>query len=174
MGISVHTGWGACVVVKGSPAKFDIVFNQIIQILGDAERFCYHRAAEMDASAAEAWMRRVRRKAVTSARKGLAAAAALGPKVCGIVAKEGEICGLSHVLASHPRMHSSEGLFYRDVLREACSIPTRIVAPLALDPSKLGKLPAQPWGRDQKLAVLAAWAASQGWAAVGSRCSGRP
>jgi hypothetical protein len=35
--ISVHTGWGACVLVGGSIASPEIVANQVIEILGDSE-----------------------------------------------------------------------------------------------------------------------------------------
>ena len=51
---------------------------------------------------------------------------------CGrvaLIAKQGVIGDLRQVLASHPRMHSAEGFFYRDVLIEACGIPTRIISP---------------------------------------------
>jgi hypothetical protein len=34
--------------------------------------------------------------------------------------------------------------------------PVRVISPAALDATKVGKL-ARPWGRDQKLAALAAW-----------------
>jgi hypothetical protein len=61
-------------------------------------------------------------------------------------------------LAAHPRIHTAEGCFYRDVLAEACPIPVRIVPPKTLDDSKVGKIAPAPWGRDQRLAALAAWA----------------
>lgn len=77
--------------------------------------------------------------------------------MCAIVAKDGDAGDLDEVLASHPRIHTAEGRFYRDVLRDACPIPVRLVPPSSLDPSRVGKLAAAPWGRDQKLAALAAW-----------------
>ncbi|HEX3849295.1 MAG TPA: hypothetical protein VHV81_18075 [Steroidobacteraceae bacterium] len=157
MGITVHTGWGACVVVAGTPANPEILSSEIIDIVDGAQRFCFHQAAEMEGNAAGSWLARVRGEALASARRALAAAEEMSPQICAIVAKEGEIGDLAQVLASHPRVHTAEGLFYRDILREACSVPTRIVAPRSLDPSKLGKLPVKPWGRDQKLAALAAW-----------------
>ena len=79
--------------------------------------------------------------------------------VCAIVAKEGRPGNLAAVLASHPHIHTAEGYFYRDVFREACTVPVNIVPPSSLDVSKVGKLAAPPWGRDQKLAALAAWSA---------------
>ena len=73
IGISVHTGWGACVLVGGSIASPEIVANQVIEILGDLERFCFHIAAAMERTAAEEWIARARRKAVANARRALAA-----------------------------------------------------------------------------------------------------
>jgi hypothetical protein len=55
------------------------------------------------------------------------------------------------------RIHMAEGLFYRDVFRDACQIPCRIVPPASLDLTAVGKLATRPWGQDQKLAALAAW-----------------
>ena len=39
LGVCTHTGWAACVVVGGTPATPEIVANELIEILGDAERF---------------------------------------------------------------------------------------------------------------------------------------
>jgi hypothetical protein len=66
IGISVHTGWEACVLVGGSIASPEIVANQVIEILGDSERFCFHIAAAMKRPAAENWIDRARRKAVVN------------------------------------------------------------------------------------------------------------
>jgi hypothetical protein len=162
MGISVHTGWGACVVVGGSLARPEIVANGVIDILGDSERFCFHMAAEMKRVAAEKWIADVRRKAIANATRALSLLVAKNVSVCAIVAKDGEVGDLDEVLASHPRIHAAEGCFYRDVLRDACTIPVRVVPPASLDPSKVSKLAAPPWGRDQKLAALAAWAVMPG------------
>ncbi|HEX7079616.1 MAG TPA: hypothetical protein VF329_01205 [Gammaproteobacteria bacterium] len=156
LGISLHTGWGACVVAGGSPAAPEIVANEIIEILGDSERFCFHIAAEMKAAEAERWIARARDKAVANAARALAPLVARA-SICALVAKGGSAGTLEAILASHPRIHTAEGCFYRDAVREACTIPVRLVPPRALDPSKVGKLAPPPWGKDQKLAVLAAW-----------------
>ncbi|HEV8321666.1 MAG TPA: hypothetical protein VG389_08645 [Myxococcota bacterium] len=159
LGISPHTGWAACVVVGGSLSKPEIVVSQVVELLGDAERFCFHMAAEMERAAAEKWIARVRKKALASARRALAPLVA-GPVIeCAIVAKPGEPGDLDYVLAAHPRLHTAEGCFYRDVFRDACPIPVRLIPPRSLDAGKVGKLAPPPWGRDQKLAALAAWAA---------------
>lgn len=160
IGISVHTGWGACVLAGGSPARPEILFNEVIRILGDDERFCFHMAAEMNPGEAGRWIARIRRKAIRNARKALAPFAKRA-RVCAIVAKLGEPGALAEVLASHPRIHTAEGCFYRDVLREASPVPARIIPPSQLDISGIGKLAPPPWGRDQKLAAAAAWVALQ-------------
>lgn len=157
IGISVHTGWGACVVVGGSPRKPEIVANTVIQILGDSERFCFHMAAEMERATARKWIARVRKKATANARRALAPLLTQEVSVCAIVAKEHDAGDLDGILAAHPRIHTAEGCFYRDVFRDACPIPVHVVPPASLDPSKVGKLAKSPWGRDQRLAALAAW-----------------
>ena len=51
IGISIHTGWGACVLVGGSIASPEIIANPVIEILGDSERFCFHIGAAMKRTA---------------------------------------------------------------------------------------------------------------------------
>ena len=156
IGISPHTGWAACVVVGGSLPKPEIVANEVIDILGDEERFCFHMAAEMKPDAAAKWIAEIRRKASANARRVLAPLVKQ-VDVCAIVARDGDAGDLATVLASHPRIHTAEGQFYRDVLRQACAVPVHLVAPKSLDISAVGKLAPAPWGKDQKLAALAAW-----------------
>jgi hypothetical protein len=157
MGITLHTGWGACVIVGGSLHQPEIVANDIIEMLGDEERFCFHRAADMDYAAAEQWIAQARDKAIENARRTLCGLLARDVSVCAIVAKDGIAGDLRTVLRSHPRIHSAEGFFYRDIIRSACTVPVRLVPPASLDASTVGKLAPAPWGRDQKLAALAAW-----------------
>jgi len=149
-------------VVRGSQRKPEIVANEVIHVLGDEERFCYHMAAEMKRDAAEEWLARMRTKALTNAKRGLASLVGEEAFVCAIVAKLGEAGELGAILAAHPRIHTAEGCFYRDVFRDACPGPVHVVPPSSLNPAKIGKLPTRPWGKDQKLAALAAWTAEGG------------
>ena len=71
LGISVHTGWAACVVVGGSLSKPEIVANQRVEVLGDAERFCFHMAAEMKRAEVEKWLAGLRKKALANAKRAL-------------------------------------------------------------------------------------------------------
>lgn len=157
LGVSIHTGWGACVVVAGSPTKPEIIANARVDVLGDDERFCFHMAADMRHSEAEAWLAKARKKALANAKQALEPLLALGVERAAIVAKAGATGALERVLESHPRLHTAEGYFYRDVFREACGVPAVIVPPASLDISGIGKLAGPPWGRDQKLAALAGW-----------------
>jgi hypothetical protein len=157
IGISIHTGWGACVVVGGSLRAPEIVANEVIEILGDSERFCFHLAAKMKRAAAEEWLTQARTKALANARQALVRLAKDKVSACALVARDGDAGELGDVLASHARIHAAEGCFYRDVLRAASPVPVRLVSPSSLDPSTVGKLAPPPWGRDQKLAALAAW-----------------
>jgi hypothetical protein len=160
IGISIHTGWAACVVVAGSLRQPQIVANKVVELLGDPERFCFHRAAEMERSAVQEWLKNVRTRALAQARNELAPLLTQHVSVGAIVAKDGELAALEAILATHMQIHFAEGLFYRDVFRAACRIPCHIVPPASLDTTAVGKLATKPWGRDQKLAALAAWQVS--------------
>lgn len=157
LGISIHTGWAACVVVGGSLHKPEVTANVIVDVLPRAERFCFHAAAEMAHADAAVWIERMRRQAVVNARQAIAPLVALEVRACALVAKPGELGNLAEILASHARIHAAEALFYRDIFRDACSVPVSIVPPSLLDTATVGKLGRPPWGRDQKLAALAAW-----------------
>lgn len=157
IGICVHTGWGACVVVGGSPRKPEIVGNKVIELLGDEERFCYHRAATMKPALAQEWLGRMRSKALLQARKELSLLLEQQVRVGAIVAREGTPPDPDTVFSTHLRIHAAEGFFYRDIFRDACQLPCRVIPPDSLDVATLGKLAVKPWGRDQKLAALAAW-----------------
>lgn len=143
-------------VVGGSPSGLEVIANERIELLGNSERFCFHMAAELPRAGVARWLAQARAKALANARRALAPLFAQQVCACAIVAKLGDAGNLDEVLASHPRIHTAEGCFYRDVLRDACSIPVSLIAPASLDPSKLGKLAGPPWGKDQKLAALAA------------------
>ena len=106
------------------------------------------------------WLEKVRAQALAQARNELSPLLTQHVSVGAIVAKDGALPALEAILATHMQIHSAEGLFYRDVLRAACRIPCHIVPPASLDPTAVGKLTTKPWGRDQKLAALAAWQVS--------------
>ena len=147
-------------------ARPRIELRERIQLLGDAERFVFHRAAEMKLDDAKAFVAQVRREgraaAVRALRQVVAERELAG---CAIVAGAAEMPPLAQVVASHPMIHTAEGLFHRDVLRaaaEAMGLSVRIVTPKSLDPKSaqlaaVGRAVGKPWNNDVKLGTLAAW-----------------
>jgi hypothetical protein len=174
IGLSVHTGWAACVVASGSLRAPRIHARERLQLLPDRERFVFHRAAEMDLAEAKRSVARAGERAFGAAAAAIAQltwrarAAGDDPVACAIAGKQTPMPqSLEEILAAHARIHAAEGCFYRDILRraaEAHGLPVRMVAPDALglgDAAALlaeaGRAAGKPWAKDQKLAALAAW-----------------
>jgi len=185
IGLSVHTGWAACCVVSGDVRSPEVLARQVVEMLGDAERFVFHRAAEMSPADAGRSVTRARQRAVRTARGALDGLVdrirAQGRAIarCAIVARRGAMPPLEEVVRAHPRIHTAEGIFFRDVLQEAAGsrrLATHVFPPKELDalaasamaipPAQLAKLLAgmgkslgPPWGKDEKMASLAGWTA---------------
>jgi hypothetical protein len=172
----MHTGWAACVLVSGSLRAPRVLERERVELVGDPERFVYHRAAELATREAERAIASARRDAERRARDALAefaahaARAGAGLVACGIAAKDTPMpAALDEIVAAHPRIHVAEGCFYRDAWRDAARserLPSRVIAPRELESSAaraavdaLGKIVGRPWAKDQKLAALAALAA---------------
>ena len=143
----------------GSLQKPEIVANQVIELLPERERFCYHRAATMTSDAAREWLAGVRAMALARARIELSPLLRQGAAISVLVAREGDVSDFATAVSTHLRIHSAEGFFYRDIFRDACQLPCRVVAPSSLDITRIPKLATKPWARDQKLAAAAAWRA---------------
>jgi hypothetical protein len=166
IGLCVHTGWAACVLAGGDVRSPRVVVREHVELAGDPERFVFHRAAEMKPAEAARSVAQLRLDAIGRATGVLHRLAGTGPLAgCAIVAKRGRIPELAEVVASHPRIHTCEGLFYRDVLLDAAreaGLDPRVVVPSDLDPNApavaaAGRVVGKPWNRDWKMASLAAW-----------------
>ncbi|HEY6459639.1 MAG TPA: hypothetical protein VIY73_05790 [Polyangiaceae bacterium] len=166
LGITVHTGWAACVVAGGSLRDPRVVVREHVELLGDPERFVFHRASEgrpADAPRAVAAAR------VTATEVAVRVLRRLneehGIARCAVVAKAGAMPELTDVLASHPRIHACEGMFYRDVIlaaAEASGMKSQLVLPSSLDTTSkavtaAGTIVGKPWSAEWKAAALAAW-----------------
>jgi hypothetical protein len=169
LGLSVHTGWAACVLAGGSLRDPHVEAREHIALVADdAARFVFHRAAEMKRADAAPFLVRARRDAVDRAA-AVFRRLVEGREVraCAVVAKAGAMPELEVVLASHPRIHAAEGIFYRDVISEAAKaagVRSHVVAPSELDAKDrrlidVGRAVGKPWNQDWKLAALAAWRA---------------
>jgi hypothetical protein len=166
LGLSVHTGWAACIVAGGSLRQPHVAAREHVSLVEDPDRFVFHRAAEMNRAEAVRSIAHAREEAVaraTAVFRRLADGREL--RACAIVAKSGPIPDLDTVLAAHPRIHTAEGAFYRDVLAAAATesgIAVHLVHPSRVDAKApglvaVGRAVGKPWNRDWKLAALAAW-----------------
>ena len=181
----MHTGWAACCVVSGDVRAPEILAREVIEILGDRERFVFHVAAAMKPADAERSVARAKQDAVRAAKSALdrliERMRAQGRSIerCAIVARQGAMPPLEEVVRAHPRIHTAEGVFFRDVLRDAAEahrVETEVFPPKELDalaakamtiPSaqlaklvvRAGKGLGPPWGKDERMASLAAWTA---------------
>ncbi len=166
IGMSVHTGWAATVVAGGGWASPVIAAREHVELLGDDMRFVFHKAAEMGHAEATQWVARARNDALERASSVLRRlAAAHAAKGCAIVAKKSPMLPLEQIVAAHPRIHTAEGGFYRDVLVQAAEragMRVAVIAPAELDAKderlvRVGKIVGKPWSADWKIAVMAAW-----------------
>jgi hypothetical protein len=166
LGFAVHTGWAAYVLAGGSIQSPLIESRERIDLLGDAERFVFHRAAEMSPDKAKEFVAQTARDARAAAVRAIRKAVeGRDVAACAIVARPNPMPPLAQVVASHPMIHTAEGLFYRDVLRAAAEqvgVSVQVVSPKTLDTKNarltaVGRAIGKPWNADFKLAALAAW-----------------
>jgi hypothetical protein len=166
LGLSVHTGWAAAVVAGGDWDAPVVAAREHVELLGADQRFVFHQAAEMPSAEASRWVARAKKQATERATAVMhRLAAAHGVKACAVVAKRGAMLSLEDIVAAHPRIHTAEGRFYRDLLREAAEgagLRVRVIAPDELDAKdtrlvKVGRVVGKPWSVDWKVAVMGAW-----------------
>jgi hypothetical protein len=184
IGIRPHSGWGAVVVVAGSPGAVEVVDRRKIVItdpiiqganqpyhfakdLPDPDRYLSECAAASERLAWEAL-----REVVSEARRRQKAVAG-----CAILLASGrKLPALANILASHPLIHTAEGEFFRQAFRRAgerLKLEVTGIREMDLDDRSqmtfgasvkslqreiagLGKSLGPPWTADQKNACLAA------------------
>lgn len=167
LGLTVHTGWAAALLAGGDARAPVVEGRRRLEVLGEEERFVFHRAAELDPGKARALIDRARsealERAIVSVRELVGDRDVVGAAVIAKTTPMPE--PLAAVLAAHPRLHVAENALYRDLFVEACErcdIATQSIAPSQLDVASArvtlaGKIVGRPWSRDQKLAAVAAW-----------------
>jgi len=167
IGLSVHTGWAACCAVAGDLHTPELLARETVEMLRDPLRFVFHRAAELKPADAARSVASARTQAARAAERALESLIArLKPRPVArfaIVARHGEMLPLDQILSAHPRIHAAEGIFFRNVLLDAAQslgLESRVFSPRELEMKPLSFRPeGPPWGKDQKLAALAAWTA---------------
>src|SRR5580765_2823747 len=109
IGLSVHTGWAACVVAAGTLRAPKVEAREEIELLGDPFRFAFHRASELDRAAAARSIADATKTAGARARaeidRVVASAREAGWTVAGVavIANAAPMPGpLEAVLQAHP------------------------------------------------------------------------
>jgi len=180
VGLKAHSGWAALVALGRLDGGLHVVERRRIELV-DAETTAwakqpYHAADGLDAGAAGALVDRAidaaRRVAQREMRAALARAHQAGHEVvaCAVLGPA-PMPGwsLAEILAVHIRMHKAEGVLFPDALvhaAQACGLPIEVIPEKELparaaasthqEIAMLGKRIGPPWGKDQKLAALAA------------------
>jgi hypothetical protein len=187
VGFRSHTGWTAAVVLAGPADAPRVVARTRINLLARGVPFeCYHAAANLPAAKAEAVIERALATATDLAREALLDITndlrATKDKLiaAGIVLSSARpLLSVEDALSSHTKMHTAEGLLYRQALMDAAkrqrlhvvAAPERDLPGIASDAlgmsaaalrgrvGDLGRELGAPWALDQKHAALVAWLA---------------
>lgn len=165
VGFSVHTGWAAMVAV-GGVRKPEVLARQRVALVA-GNRFVYHAAMDIELAAAARQIAAAAKEAERSAFQAIdlvRAEHAVGR--CAIVASPSSPPDeLAAIVRAHPLIHTAEGALYRDAILAAASrhrlqvelFPPKTLSADAAELAEAGRGIGPPWGKDQKLAALAAW-----------------
>jgi hypothetical protein len=186
LGLRVHSGWAALVVIGGSHRAPEISARRRIEMADPqlpGSQQPYHAAEGLELAKAAALLKRFRETARRMAVRGLgqviAEARERGQEVvgCGILQSSGRAgTSLATTLASHALIHTADGNHFRDALKRAgehLDLPVVEVrerelmeqASLMLGQSlpevgrelvELGRSIGPPWTQDQTYAALVA------------------
>lgn len=184
IGLRLHSGWAASVLVAQDSAKAPalIARRRIILCEPPSARQPYHAAETMELREAEAFITACRITTIAlavealerlGAKTGGLGLAGVGLVGVGIVASSPrKLPALSAILHSHPLIHAAEGVFYREAMIEAAkraglksrTITGRVASDflgrardLRETLQRIGKAAGPPWTMDEKCASLAAF-----------------
>jgi hypothetical protein len=192
LGFRAHSGWGVVVAVAGSPGAPSVIERRRVELADVAIHGSvqpYHAAAALNRGEADAFIKlckaSTRAMADRAMREVVERITRDGHRLLGscILLASGRPAGdLSAILASHPMIHTAEGVFFRTALMEAseaCGLRVFGVKErdllnqastqfrmstheLQRRASELGRSIGPPWRQDEKLATIAAWLALAG------------
>ena len=189
-GWKAHSGWAALVVIGKRDGDFVVVERRRVELVDEEwAKQPYHAAEDLQKNAARDLVKRgveaAQRIAVREMRAALNRERERDNEVsaCSVlVGNPMPDWSTDEILAVHFRMHTAEGVLFRDALlraSKACdlpviALPNKLLAPnaakslrisasnLVKQLATLGKSVGPPWGGDQKEAILAAMVALQG------------
>jgi hypothetical protein len=181
VGFSTHSGWAIAVVVALDGTAVEVLDRHRVELIDqDTPRQAFHAAAGLPHDEAAALVEEVEAAIERGAGAVLDELLAATPTLAsvGIVGAPRDIPDVSTVLASHARMHASEGEQYRraladvatarglpvwrgpsDALHAAASTTTGWSASCLRDAVAAVRVAlGPPWRQDHKQAMLAALA----------------
>jgi hypothetical protein len=186
LGFRMHSGWGVLVAVSGDASSVEVVDRRRI-VITDATipgaTQPYHHAASMGLQQSES---HIANCAALSERLALAAIDQVVRELDGrqyrvvgsavLLASGRALPSLAKILAAHPLIHTAEGEFFRNSIRNACErlkisveairereLEERMKAAFGNSASQMqreiataGSSIGPPWTKDHKAAALAA------------------
>ena len=168
LGFRAHSGWAVVVAMAGETP----VLRRRIGMGAPQHAQPYHAAESMKVAAAQAFLDRRRAAAIDLACAEIRAVVGELESAGYLVKRSAVLTGsgkplpeLAKVLAAHPLLHTAEGIFFREVVRDACQscrlavreIPEKEVQASVLARTALmSKVLGPPWRLDEKLAASAA------------------
>jgi hypothetical protein len=186
LGFRMHSGWGVLVAVSGDASSVEVVDRRRI-VITDATipgaTQPYHHAASMGLQESES---HIANCAALSKRLALAAIEQVVRELDGrqyrvvgsavLLASGRALPSLAKILAAHPLIHTAEGEFFRNSIRNACErlkisveairereLEERMKAAFGNSASQMqreiataGSSIGPPWTKDHKAAALAA------------------
>jgi hypothetical protein len=186
LGFLMHSGWGVLVSVTRDADQEEVIDRRRIAITDPAEPGTnqpYHHAATLEFPDAErhlakcvAASQRLALAAITQVVQDLESRHYRIARAAVLLASGRPLPSLAKILASHPLIHTAEGEFFRNCVRNACEqlqIPVEAIRERELEKrvktafgnaaSRLqqriataGHSIGPPWTRDHKAAALAA------------------
>ncbi len=185
LGFRVHSGWAIVVALAGTPEAPVVVHRRRLELADPAVHGSvqpYHTAKAMKSEEAVEFIQRCRNcvmgKAEMEVRAVIAELSRYRVSGAAILLASGRpIPELAAILASHPLMHTAEGVFFREPLLKAsaaCGLAitpikerdliseaaARLGIPAVVVEQRvtmMGKVAGPPWRQDEKLAAVAAW-----------------
>jgi hypothetical protein len=167
VGFRSHSGWAVAVAVRGASEVAErsrIVTAKVKQP--------YHAAEPLAFAKAEALIRDCRSTSVALAMDAIRPMIAAHAPACAavLVGRALTLPPLESILKSHAMIHTAEGVFYREILVEACEglglrverVPEKALAADLGRVNDWGRSLGAPWTQDHKLAALAALAVLAG------------
>jgi hypothetical protein len=181
LGFHMHSGWGVLVAVSQDANAVTLLDRRRIVVADPEEQGAiqpYHFAAQLKPAEQEKHL------AHCAASSCQLAATAISEVIRELDARRYRIVGaaillasgrplppLAKILGAHPLIHTAEGEFFRQAVRQACEglrIPVTAIRMRELDAGEnkgsalqrsiagLGRTVGPPWTKDHKTAALAA------------------